>query len=334
MRLVLREGMREVVVFDRRRFMQFTDLHQAATYLVDYITDRGNLETLRGLLAEHTAYEPDGQDPTEIVAEVAHMILQGRLNVLVDPESLPPWMWQFPETPTFPGDDGGAEAESEPLTAEETETSEDEDESTDAKPEPVIPPVYIALALAESEAVEYNTKLYKSMLMVLAFVGQDDNEKSEVAESLKEHADSQGGQVQEAAGGLSGMLAALLGSSENPLASSAVKDKLRDTALEQGEAIRALSTEVGEANTGVRLPIPTGENWIRFRVIDDETEAPVPNASFVLRTSEGKFRKLISDEDGVCTEKQLPDGAADVAMAWGEENLYEVVKVEEEDGSA
>jgi hypothetical protein len=53
--------------------------------------------------------------------------------------------------------------------------------------------------------------------------------------------------------------------------------------------------------------------WIRFRVVDDETDERLANVKLTLTLSDGSQQKASTNAEGVVYIKGLPDGSCDIA---------------------
>jgi hypothetical protein len=108
-----------------------------------------------------------------------------------------------------------------------------------------------------------------------------------------------------------------------PLAVSAADG----TAAEQeAEPEAATSTEASGAPPAAEQPTETPTRWIRFRVIDDETQAPVPGARFRIKAPGRGVREYVTDAEGVVYIDALPDGSCDIE-AMDDDQALEVVNV-------
>ena len=61
--------------------------------------------------------------------------------------------------------------------------------------------------------------------------------------------------------------------------------------------------------------------WIRFRVVDDETDARLANVKLTLTLSDGSQQNATTDGNGIVYIKGLPDGACDIVEIDYEEPL-------------
>ena len=61
--------------------------------------------------------------------------------------------------------------------------------------------------------------------------------------------------------------------------------------------------------------------WIRFRVVDDETDKPMANVKLSLTLSDGSQQKASTNADGIVYLNGLPDGTCDVVSIDYDETL-------------
>lgn len=376
MRLLLRDGSREILIFPRRQFLGFDRLAEAAEYVASLVDHPRQLEALRSLLADDPDYAHlTHTEPAAVVTRVAHMVTTGRVHLLADPEALPPWSWPFPLTPTHPQFDAGADAEASSLTGEDDGAGEEQDERVDAKPEPIVPPEYPRLARLEAEATETETERYSLKLELLKFFGLAGPPGSAVKDEYPRMAATQGVALRQTAGAFGSALMALVRGGDLPEDSSAVSRAIGGLARTQGKAVTGSAEDAAEAlremfgpagelpggsalakalaeahgDQGQKLlqaalgtsggmpqatafpPAPAGENWLRFRMVDDVTGEPIAGARLRLRLANGEVLELESDADGLFSTAGLPEGNVDLLGVLDDE-AYEVIGVFTEDG--
>jgi hypothetical protein len=68
------------------------------------------------------------------------------------------------------------------------------------------------------------------------------------------------------------------------------------------------------------------DNWIRFQVIDDGTEEPIPRVRLKVKLPSGEVRDLTTDADGTIEIKSLPAGTCDIQNMI-DDAAFEVVRV-------
>ncbi len=234
MRFSLRQGSREILVFDRMRLVRFDSIEEAAEFLLQYARQPENLQALRVALAGDPQYAFAAQgDDAMVIVRAADLLVAGRLHVVDDPLGQMPWSWAFPPTPSMPVEYKSAEGEETEALANETETEESESENEDVKPEPVIPPEYPLLAEREGEAVKDSTEHYNLRLDLLRYVGLGSVPEAEVPDEARSAAYSMAYRVLDASKGLTGKVLAL-----------ASLEDVRVTETEVGIETRAVAESV------------------------------------------------------------------------------------------
>lgn len=74
-------------------------------------------------------------------------------------------------------------------------------------------------------------------------------------------------------------------------------------------------------------PIPDTEtHWIRFQVVDDETENPLDGVELTLRLPDGSIQSYTSDSDGTVYIADVPTGVCDIEEL-NHDQAVEVVEV-------
>lgn len=241
----------------RHQRVQLWDLDAAAHWLVEVIGDVHSLRTLRAAFGADPHYRAlADQDDSTLIARVAHLIITGELWLIpgVAPMSggAPPWTWRFPPTPSFPispgkrGSPGG-----NPLAQERPPTEEEESELVDEKPDPIIPPVYPNVAEQEAAALMQATDLLNIRLEMLKHLRDSATPLSEVAQSFRAIAASQGQVLEDSAGLLASALVPLASTDQGPAQASRVASAFRDVAAEQGRALNDAASQL----TSVLAPL-------------------------------------------------------------------------------
>lgn len=186
MRLVLKQGTREILLFSRNRFVRFESPRTAGDFLARYLVEGDNLDRLRDALRSSSEFSwLARRDEGTVLERVSALLSQGIVRLISDPDNLTPWAWRF-DSPTFPQVNAGAEFEGEALVQDDDETGEQDTEVEDPIPEPVLPPVFITVAEAEAGSVLAENRLYELALDMLRFVGLASGSESEVAPTYNE----------------------------------------------------------------------------------------------------------------------------------------------------
>lgn len=248
MRFVLRIGTREVLFFERTRFLKFDGPDQAVGFLADYVSDPKNLTALR----EAVRNDPElghltDRNAADMTVRVARMMERGELNVLADAEALPPWAWRFPLTPSHVQFDAGAEGDEGPPLAEDDEGTESEQERTDVKPEPVIPPVYPQVADLEAAALEFETLEMNAVLTLLMYVGHAGGIPSEIAVIYEQVAHGNGIALAVVGKSIGAALEMLINGGQGLIPDSQLAHAYQMLASGQGEGLLSSAGTLGEA---------------------------------------------------------------------------------------
>lgn len=186
MRLVLKQGTREILLFSRNRFVQFDSPRSAGDFLARYLLEADNLERLRAALHDSGEFAwLARRDDVTVLDRVSELMSQGIMRLISDPDNLTPWAWRF-DSPSFPQVNAGAAFESEALVQDDDESDEQENEVEDPIPEPVLPPVFIIVAEQEASTIFGENRLYELVLDMLRFVGLAGEGESEVAPAYTE----------------------------------------------------------------------------------------------------------------------------------------------------
>ena len=220
MRLVLKQGTREILLFSRNRFVRFESPRTAGDFLARYLMEANNLERLRTALHGSSEFSwLARRDEITVLDRVSGLLSQGIIRLIADPDNLTPWDWRF-DSPTFPQASAGAEFESNALVQEDDETEEAENEVEDPIPEPVLPPVFIVVAESEAGAILGENRLYELALDMLRFVGLGGGFESEVAPTYHEVESAQSNAIDEVTGAFVASLDPLAAGGLNPNAPS------------------------------------------------------------------------------------------------------------------
>ncbi|MGK0358419.1 MAG: hypothetical protein ACI9U2_000706 [Bradymonadia bacterium] len=200
MRLVLKQGTREILLFSRNRFVRFDSPRTAGDFLAGYLLQADNLVRLRAALQSTSEFSwLARRDDVTVLDRVSSLLSNGIVRLIADPDNLTPWAWRF-DSPTFPQASAGSEFESSPLVQDDDEDPEQEHELEDPVPEPVLPPVFITVAAQEAESVLGENRLYKLALDMLRFFGLGGSDESEVAPAYSEVESAQSNAIDEVTG--------------------------------------------------------------------------------------------------------------------------------------
>lgn len=263
MRFVLRQGTREVLIFSRNRLGRFDDVGSATRFLAGQLKDPRNLDRLRDALKESSSHAHfAAAAPVKLVSELAGLMAQGDLALLFDPDALAPWSWPFALTPSFPDFDGGAEAESNPLSMLADAAGELLQEVLDVLPEPIIPPIFPQIARIEAAAINLETRLFSIALDLLRFIGVPGLDASDVAPTLAQMAAGAGNVVKESVGGFITNLFAVMNGDPEKFGDTELGLATRGVADVAGMAVKnaagaAFSTLLGIAGASDFGPTPS-----------------------------------------------------------------------------
>lgn len=247
MRLLLRHGTREVLLFSRNRFVRFDSPRNAGDFLAEYLLAADNLERLRNALAQSSEFNwLARRDEVTVLDRVAEMMSRGIIKLMSDPDNLTPWAWRF-DSPTFPKATAGAEFESSPLVQEADETGEQENEIEDPIPVPVVPPTFIVVAAQEAGAILDENRLYELALDMLRYVGLGSEGESEVAPTYGEVEAKQTSAINEITDSYAASLGPLAEGGLNPQAPSEISQMYPQLSASQKKAIEGEAQAAGEA---------------------------------------------------------------------------------------
>jgi hypothetical protein len=84
--------------------------------------------------------------------------------------------------------------------------------------------------------------------------------------------------------------------------------------------------EEEEQKAGVPVAPPVTEHWVQFKVIDDETDAPIDGVKIEVKLPDGRVETLETRGGGMAEVRGLDPGKCDVVRILDEEGL-EVVSI-------
>jgi hypothetical protein len=84
--------------------------------------------------------------------------------------------------------------------------------------------------------------------------------------------------------------------------------------------------ETEEEDTGRSTPTESSTNWIKFQVIDEDTNKPVPNVTLNLKLPGGVEKEYTTNSEGKIEINDLQPGTAEI-LSMKDEEAYEVVEV-------
>lgn len=202
MRVDLGEGPDALVLLSPESLIEFRDEWEARAFLALLMHEPGNMEALRHALAEETS-------PLDVMRLSDHEVVNAvaaRLARACVAFARQHRQQTAPPTDAARGAGGGA-----PAAAPAPLAQEDEPTPVDTKPDPVIPPVYPAVAAQESAALLQETDLLNVRLEMLKHLRDSAAPLSEVAGTFRAMVGAQRSALAEATVSLSIQLAGLNG---------------------------------------------------------------------------------------------------------------------------
>ena len=263
MRAELHGHSETVRLFNEEELTHFRSPAQAELFLKQFLHEPENIDVLRRVLRDECGLMLVAHlNNEEVISEVARRLV--RACVAVTKQDLPPSV-----PPDLAGADGPiieAVSDARPL-GEELEA-----EFEDTKPDPIIPPEYIAVANRETSCIELRTKVYKVVLDLLRFVGMDGTDESEIGKTYNSVGSTEGAAIDGAVGGIGTVLASAKAGGDAKAQASKVGPQLQEVAGDAGQSIsdKAEAVSRGLEQGGDQAGPPEAELGSEFRKLADE----------------------------------------------------------------
>ena len=328
MRVELSAKGEPITVFTEDELIHFFSEAEAKFFLNGFLSERGNVETLRRVLAEDCGHWGVGRlNDHEVIDEMARRLVRACVGLVTR---------DLPYT-TGPGPEGDDASGEDPVYEDLAVEEGPEAEYEEAKPEPVVPPEFPRLAQKEADSVNAWTKFYQAVLDFLKHVREKLKDAAEVPKALVQAAQSSGESVVAAAAGAVATLIALFNGDPAKFGQTNLGEKLADEAKDQGKNIKDAADKLSDKLDDLLKPGDDDkaddeleeDSWVILKMVDDVTDEPIAGAKFKLKFADGKETEVFTDGEGRAVIKDMPDGPFDIVAVKDQEG-YEVVDFTEE----